>query len=414
MQMKRVVITGTGAVSPYGKGSKALYEALLAGRSGVARVAALDDVPGLAPRVAGLVGDAAGGVDVTEIPRKHRRSMSRMSMYALLAAQEAILQADLPESVLQGGRCGLIIGSTLGSVETIEEFFRQYLSEHSVEQMKSMLFFRVMGHSVAANVAQALGLTGRVVAPSAACSTGCQAIGLAYETIACGWQDIMLCGGADEYHPLTTATFDLMLAASSAYNDDPHRTPRPFDLKRDGVVCSEGAGVLALESLESARARNATILAEIAGFASTTDPSSIANPDPVPVYACMRQALERAGLEPGDISYVNAHATATVQGDIAESRAIAMLFGNAMPVSSLKGHMGHTMAASGALESIACVSMLREQTLIPTMNLDQPDPECGGINLLRDIRRGPVSAILKNNFALGGVNCCLVLRDYHD
>jgi 3-oxoacyl-[acyl-carrier-protein] synthase II len=253
-----------------------------------------------------------------------------------------------------------------------------------------------------------------VLAPTAACSTSCQAIGLAYEAIALGRQDAVICGGADEYHPLTTGTFDLMLAASTAYNDDPEHTPRPFDRKRDGIVCSEGAGVLLLESFASARARGAAILAEVAGFASTGDSSSIANPDPDPLFRCMREALRGAGIAPEEVSYVNAHATATVQGDIAESRAIAMLFGNRTPVSSLKGHMGHTMAASGALESAACVEMLRRRTLLPTLNLEEPDPRCGGIDLVRENREQPVSVIVKNNFALGGINCSLVLRGYND
>jgi 3-oxoacyl-[acyl-carrier-protein] synthase II len=280
--------------------------------------------------------------------------------------------------------------------------------------MKSMLFFRVMGHSVAANVAQALSVTGRVLAPTAACSTSCQAIGLAYETIALGRQDAVLCGGADEYHPLTTGTFDLMLAASSGYNDTPHNTPRPFDVKRDGIVCSEGAGVLLLESFDSAKARGAKILAEVGGFSSTSDSSSIANPDPYPLYQCMREALELAGVAPKEVSYINAHATATLQGDIAESNAISMIVDKTTPVSSFKGHMGHTMAASGALESIACVRMLEKQVLLPTLNLDEPDPLCIGGTLLQQVENRPVAVIVKNNFALGGINCSLVLRRHND
>lgn len=271
-----------------------------------------------------------------------------------------------------------------------------------------------MGHSVAANVAQVLGLRGRVLAPSAACSTSCQAIGLAYEAIALGRQDAMLCGGADEYHPLTTGTFDLMLAASVAYNDTPQATPKPFDAKRDGMVCSEGAGVLLLESLDAARGRGATVLAEVVGFASTTDSSSIANPDPHPLADCMRLALQDAALCPADIAYVNAHATATIQGDIAESHAIAQVFGATMAVSSLKGHLGHTMAASGALELIACVEMLRNQELIPTLHLETPDSACAVLDYVQKKRSLPFTALIKNNFALGGINCSLILRRYDD
>lgn len=410
MRLNRVVITGTGAVSPYGRGSDTLWNALRAGESGVRYHEELDAFPELGPRVAGLV----RGVDMAEVPRKHRRSMSPMSVYALMAAREALEQAAFPMDSLRGGRVGLIMGSTIGSVETMEGFFRDFLARESLDQMQSMLFFRIMGHSVAANVAQALGVTGRVLAPTAACSTSCQAIGLAYEAVALGRQDAVICGGADEYHPLVTGTFDLMMAASSGFNDAPENTPRPFDVKRDGIVCSEGAGALVVESLDSARARGAAILAEIAGFASTGDASSIANPEPYPLYQCMRDALEIAGVAPDAVSYVNAHATATAQGDAAEGNAIAMLFGRGTPVSSLKGHMGHTMAASGALESIACVCMLREGELLPTRNLDEPDPACGGIRLVRAVTKAPVSVVVKNNFALGGINCTLVLRGYDD
>ena len=410
MTLQRVAITGTGAVSPYGRGSDLLFASLLAGESAVRYHEPLEQFTELGPRVAGIVKN----VDISEVPRKFRRSMSPMSVYALMAAQEALHEANFPDNLLENGRTGLIMGSTMGSVNTIEEFFRDYLAKGNLEQMKSMLFFRVMGHSVAANVAQALGITGRVLAPTSACSTSCQAIGLAYEAVALGRQDAVLCGGADEYHPLTTGTFDLMLAASAGYNDAPEKTPRPFDVARDGIVCSEGAGVLLLESFDSAKARGAEILAEVVGFSSTSDPSSIANPDPNPLYRCMREALETASIAPEAVSYVNAHATGTVQGDIAESKAIAMLVGENAPVSSLKGHMGHTMAASGALETVACVHMLQKQMLLPTRNLENPDPQCAGVSLLQQAESRPVSVIVKNNFALGGINCSLVLRGHDD
>ncbi|MDR3073709.1 MAG: beta-ketoacyl-[acyl-carrier-protein] synthase family protein [Deltaproteobacteria bacterium] len=410
MRLKRVVITGMGAVSPFGRGCDALFSALLAGASGIVRVPALEGIAGLGPRVAGLV----TGVDTAEVPRKNRRSMSPMSAYAFLAAKEALEMAGLPEAAVTGGRLGAAMGSTIGSPATMEEFFANYFETGGIERIKSMLFFRIMGHSVAANVAQSLGVTGRVLGTTAACSTSCQAVGLGFEAVALGRQEYMLCGGADEYHPLTSATFDIMSAASTKYNDRPSETPRPFDRDRDGVVCAEGAGVLLLESLDSARARGAAVLAEIVGFSSLSDPSSIDNPDPLPVYTCMRQALENARTAAEEVDYVNAHATGTLQGDEAESRAIAMLFGERTPVSGFKGHMGHTMAASGALELAGCIGMLRRGVLIPGRNLDNPAPECGGINHLRSVVHAPVRTVVKNNFALGGINCSLVLRGYDD
>lgn len=410
MRLKRVVITGVGAVSPFGRGFDVLFDGLREGRSAVTHLTELESVGGLTTHVASLV----KGADINEVPRKIRRSMSPMSIYAYWAANEAVAMAKMDEATLQGGRFGLAMGSTLGSPHATEEFFTSYFPDTSVEQIKAMAFFKIMGHSVAANVAQALGITGRVVSPTGACSTSCQAMGMGYEAIAMGRQDFMLCGGADEYHPLTSATFDIMMAASANYNDTPEKTPRPFDAARDGVVCGEGAGAILLESLDSALSRKAPILAELVGFSSTSDPSSIANPDPYPVYNCMKGALEDAGLAPSDISYVNAHATGTLQGDEAESRAIAMLFGDSTPVSGFKGHMGHTMAASGVLELAGCLGMMKHSLLIPTRNLDNPAPECGGINHIRELAVHPVTAVLKNNFALGGINCSLVLRRYDD
>jgi 3-oxoacyl-[acyl-carrier-protein] synthase II len=230
--------------------------------------------------------------------------------------------------------------------------------------------------------------------------------------IAFGKQDFMLCGGADEFHALTAATFDIMNAASVSFNDRPHQTPRPFDRDRDGVVCAEGSGILLLEALDSARNRGAEILGEVIGFATVSDPSSIAHPDAVAIERCMRQAVKDAGIEPQEVDYINAHATATEQGDIAESEAIFRLFGNKVPVSSFKGHLGHTMAASGALEMVAVVGMLNRACLIPTLNLENIDPRCNMIRHVRNVADAPLKTAVKNNFALGGVNSSLVLRRY--
>ena len=408
MQLKRVVITGVGAVSPFGRGVDTLMGGLLSGKSGVVNVPRMAEVKGMRSRVAALV----PGIDPKEIPRKFRRSMSNMSVFATLACHDALAQAGLSGSDCAGGRLGVAIGSTVGSPQTMEEFFRDFTTDNSLERMKSTLFFHIMNHSCAANVAQALGITGRILAPAAACSTSCQAVGYGAEMIALGKQDIMLCGGADEFHPLTAATFDIMNAASIAFNDAPSSTPRPFDQDRDGVVCAEGSGILVLESLDSAVRRAAPILAEVAGFATLSDPASIANPGAASIEECMRQTLQDAGMAPQEIDYVNAHATATELGDIAESEAISRLFGTEIPVSSLKGHLGHAMAASGSLELAACIEMMRRGVLVPTLNLDRVDPRCGTIRHVRDLGSRQIDAVIKNNFALGGVNSSIILRRY--
>jgi 3-oxoacyl-[acyl-carrier-protein] synthase II len=408
MLLRRVVITGLGVVSPFGRGIDSMMEALLAGKSGVVRVPALSEIKGMRTRVAAL----ATGVDPMEIPRKFRRSMSSMSVFATLACQDAAAMAGLTEAQLSGGRLGVSIGSTTGSPQTMQDFFRDFGVDNSLERMKSTLFFHIMNHSCASNVAQALGVTGRILAPAAACSTSSHAVGYAAEMIGMGKQDFMLCGGADEFHPLTSGTFDNMNAASTAFNDSPTSTPRPFDRDRDGIVCGEGSGILLLESLESARARGAVILAEITGFATNSDPASIANPNAGSIAQCMRLALADAELEPGQVDYVNAHATATEQGDIAECAAIERVFGSRTPTSSLKGHLGHAMAASGTLELAACVEMIRQGVLIPTLNLDNVDPLCAGIAHQQGIGERRVDTVIKNNFALGGVNSSIILRRY--
>lgn len=411
MSLKRVVITGMGAISPYGSGTERFNEGLRQGLSAVQQVSRLREITGLRSQVAALVPD----IDAMEIPRKFRRSMTPMSIFATLACQEALAQSGVGEAACAGSRLGVAIGSTVGSIETSESFFTDFLTDHSLERMKSTLFFQIMNHSCAANVAQALGITGRILAPSAACSTGCHAIGYGAEMIAMGKQEWMLCGGADEFHPLTAATFDVMNAGSIAFNDEPQRTPRPFDKGRDGVVCAEGCGILLLESLDSALRRGVPILAELMGFATVSAPTNIAHPDAAAMVECMRLALADAGLEAEEVDYINAHATGTVHGDLAECEAIFQLFGNRVPVSSLKGHIGHTMAASGSLELVATIEMLQRGTLIPTHNLEQVDPGCGQIRHVQGLEPARLQVILKNNFALGGVNSTILLRRYlHD
>jgi 3-oxoacyl-[acyl-carrier-protein] synthase II len=406
MLLDTVAVTGIGIISPLGHSFEVLVDALLVGESGVRVVPELEKIGGLRSRLAARV----EGVEPKQIPRKIRRSMSNMSIYAYLASQQALAMAGYPAELLAGGRTGVVVGSTLGSTETSENFFADYFRDYSLERMKSGLFFQLMGHSCAANIAQSLGITGRVMAPSAACATSCQAIGYAYEQIAFGRQDAILCGGADEFHPLTTATFDVMHAASTGFNQQPDASPRPFDRGRDGIVCGEGSGILLLERKSLAEARGATILAEIIGFATTSDTSSIANPDVGAMYECMQLALEDAGVEPGELDYVNAHATGTRQGDPAEAEAICRLVGDRTPVSSLKGHLGHTMAASGAIELSASIGMMRRGELVATRNLQQIDEDCAGLLHLQQNRKLQPRVILKNNFAMGGINASVVIR----
>jgi 3-oxoacyl-[acyl-carrier-protein] synthase II len=408
--LRRVVIIGMGAVSPFGLGREDLWKKLAAGKSAVSEVDWLRQVKGLRTHLAAVVPE----FDVKIIPRKQRRFMSRMSMYTILAAQEAIAQAGLELTEIKSSRVGVVAGSIMSSAYASQSYFEEYLFNGDVSQIKTSLFFQVMGHSIASNLAQMLGVSGRVLAPASACATGLQAIGLAYEMIAQGVQDIVVCGGADELHPLTVGTFDVMDAASTGFSQVPQKTPRPFDSKRDGVVCAEGAGIVILQELQAAREKGAPILAEITGYSCNCNPGGVAVGESESMTDCMMSAISQAGLNPRDLDYINAHATGTRLGDIAEGRAIESLIGSDVLISSLKGHMGHTLGASGALELVASVLMIQNGVLIGTRNLDLPDEKCGGLHYLIANKEAELHNVLTNSFAMGGVNTAMVLRRLSD
>jgi 3-oxoacyl-[acyl-carrier-protein] synthase II len=343
------------------------------------------------------------------LPRALRRTMGDMAIHAAIAAREAADDAALSTDLLTSGRIGVAIGSTTGSPEVYESFYRKFLPEQSIEEMKSGFFFKIMSHSCAANVCLTLGIRGEQWSPSSACSSSAQAIGLGYLLVKTGRQEAVLCGGADEVHHTVTMVFDVLKAASRQ-NDLPSASPRPFDSARDGVVCGGGSGILVVESLESALSRNARIYCEILGFGHVNDSAHIANPHQNAMAAAMTAALKESGVSRDKIDYVNAHATGTIQGDIAEAAAISKTLGNTVPVSSFKGHIGHTLGAAGALESVILLEMMQKQELVPTLNLANPDPHCGIINLPREIEAHQINTVIKNNFALGGVNTSLVFR----
>lgn len=413
MRLKRVVITGVGAVSPFGLGADTLYSALIEGRSCIRPITELQSVTGLRCHIAGKAPDPEA-LGVAQIPRKFRRSMSAMSVFSYLACKEALEEAGVDAATAASGNLGLAIGSTLGSTQATQAFYADYLQDFSIERTKSQMFFKVMSHTCAANAAQALGIRGRVIAPAAACASGGQAIGLGFEAIAMGRQDMMLCGGADELHPLSVATFDILNVASARFNDAPEKSPRPFDTGRDGTVCSEGAGVLLLESLDSALQRGATPIAEMRGFAVVNDAANISTPDAASIESCMRKALDQAEVPAAAVNYVNAHATATELGDIAEGQAIERVVGAQTPVSCCKGNLGHALAASGGLESAAIMRMYKHGRIPGTHNLVDVDPRCGNLHHVTSPLEHEPGYVVKNNFALGGVNTCLVFGRYVD
>jgi 3-oxoacyl-[acyl-carrier-protein] synthase II len=406
VSLKRVVITGRGAVSPFGLGVKPLLEGVWSGRSTVKAMPEWTRIQGLRSLLAAPVPEFA---DKDLLPRSLRRTMGPMAVYAALAAREAATDAGFDEALLTSGAVGVAIGSTTGSPSAYEEFYRRFLPAEAITEIRSGEFFKIMGHSCAANVCLALGIHGEQWSPVSACASASQAIGLGYLLIQTGRQQALLCGGADEVHPSVTGVFDVVRAASLR-NDAPTATPRPFDTNRDGVVCGGGSGILVLESYESARARGARIYCEIIGFGHVNDSEHIANPHEASMARAMVNALREAGIGGREVDYVNAHATGTLLGDLAEALAISMAVSKTVPVSSFKGHIGHTLGAAAALETIILLEMLAKQEIVPTLNLENPDPECAVVDLICKFEKRSLSTVLKNNFALGGVNSALVMR----
>lgn len=400
---RRVVITGCGLISSLGNTPEELYSRLAAGESaarimtswGTGQVAAPADLPEDIVRA---------------IPRAKRRFMGRVAVLSALAGRRAAESAGLSEEEIRSERTGCVVGSTMGSTSEMDSSFRTLLTGGGVADISPMAFFKCASHTTAFNTASVLDISGAVYSPSAACASGLQAAGIGMALISSGIQDVILCGGADEVTPLVSGCFELMEAHASAQGQAPDRIARPFDRRRNGLVCGEGAGILVLEEYKHARARGARILAEICSYASCRCPGSVSQSDSSSILRCMRDVYRGADFTPAETDYVSAHATSTVQGDKAEADALRAVFGDSVPVSSLKGHLGHTLAASGTLEIIAVLEMMKHDTLIPTRNLEEVDPECGGLDHVRTLRRHPVRRVLKNCFAFGGINSAMLFE----
>jgi 3-oxoacyl-[acyl-carrier-protein] synthase II len=406
MSLKRVVITGIGVVSPFGNGVSALMKGIEEGRSAVRFMEGWDQYHGLQS----LVGAPVEMQGEKNIPRLKRRSMGRMSIFAAQAADEALADAGITLADEDLWRVGCVIGSTMGSAKSINDVFEMMLPEKDLSKLNSTMFFQCMSHTATVNVAQYLGLNGMVMAASAACASALHAIGIGYDLIRLGRQDILLCGGAEELHPTVTGSFDILFATSTKFNDNPQKTPRPFDRDRDGLVCGEGSGILVLEEYERAVARNATIYAEVTGFSTTANGLHVSQSNRESMITCIRQALNDSGTTVEEIEYINAHATATLQGDQEEAEAIREIFGASVPVSCLKGYIGHTLGAAGAIELAATLKMMERGILYPTLNLQNVSSDCEGIqHVLQPIKK-QVHTVLKNGFAFGGINAALVCK----
>lgn len=403
----RVVVTGVSGITALGHDWPTIERNMRANVSGVTRMSAWDKYSELNTRLAAPVKDF---VEPPHFTRKVVRSMGRVSKLATRASELALIDAGLRDDPeIESGAMGVAYGSCTGSTDAITEF-TSMLVNHSIGGINATTYIRMMPHTAAANIGVYLSLKGRIIPTSSACTSGSQAVGYAYEAIRYGRQTMMLAGGAEELCVTEAAVFDTLYATSTR-NDAPTTTPAPFDKNRDGLVIGEGACTLVLEELEHAKARGAKIYAEVVGYASNSDGDHLTHPNTQTMQVAMERALEDAGLPPSAIGYVSAHATATDQGDIAESQAMQRLFGSRIPVSSMKGYYGHTLGACGALESWLAIEMMNGGWFAPTLNLKQVDERCGELDYIMNGGRNiDCEYVMNNNFAFAGINTSLIFR----
>lgn len=405
--MKRVVVTGFGAISPLGHDWPTAHEALRAARNVVQVMEEWKAYEGL---------NTLLGVTVKpfELPahytRKSMRSMGKVALMGTRASELALIDAGLLGSdLVRDGRMGIAYGSSAGTPAAVGDFACM-IREKNTDGINANTYIKMMSHTAAVNIGVFFGITGRIVTTSSACTSGSQGIGYAFEAIQAGKQVAMLAGGADELDATEAAVFDTLFA-TSVNNDHPQDSPRPFDAGRDGLVLGEGAGTLVLEELEHALARGARIYAEVLGYGTNSDGVHVTHPSPATMARAMELALADAGVTPDDIGYICAHGTATDQGDIAESTATLAVMGDSIPISSLKSYMGHTLGACGALEAWLSIEMMREGWFAPNVNLVEVDPRCAQLDYITGSgREVQTDIVMSNNFAFGGINTSLIFR----
>jgi len=406
---RRVVITAASAITPIGHTKDELIDSLINGKSGVKKIKE-DDL--LTDRVESKVfGTVSYPIDF-DFKRKYRKTMGPVAYYACQVVKEALESAGLEQDFISSGRMGVAFGSTHGSPTVQRQIYEHFFSgsEERFSAIGAVDYLKSMVHTTAVNITKMFEITGRVISSSTACTTSSQSIGYGYEAIKYGMQDAMICGGADEYDTTTVAVFDNLLACSTEYNQTPHLTPRPFDTKRDGLVVGEGAGAVLLEEYELARKRGANILGEVIGFWCGNNGGDLILPNMAGISETIIQGLQNAGLEPNDVDFVSAHATATKMGDVAESMAIGNVYGKGPHVTGLKSYMGHTMGSCGVIETIITLHMMEKGFIAPTLNLEEVDPRCDMIRHTGKLREIPIKIASIQNFAFGGVNTSLFLK----
>ncbi|MUK71329.1 beta-ketoacyl-ACP synthase [Aliivibrio fischeri] len=404
---RRVVVTGMSGVTALGSDWNTVGENLRKCENATQYMPSFEVYDGLNTKLAAPIDDFTLPKHYT---RKKIRSMGRVSLLSTVASEQALEQSGLiGNDILTNGQTGIAFGSSTGSTDAVGAF-GVMLNEKSTRAITATTYVQMMPHTAAVNVGLFFGLRGRVIPTSSACTSGSQAIGYAYEAIKHGYQTAMVAGGAEELCPTESAVFDTLFA-TSLKNDAPKTSPSPYDQDRDGLVIGEGAGALVLEEYEHAKARGATIYAELVGFASNCDAAHVTQPQMETMQMCMEMSLRDANLAPEKIGYVSAHGTATERGDIAESTATENVFGSSMPISSLKSYFGHTLGACGAIEAWLSIEMMRNNWFSPTLNLNHVDERCGKLDYITGTGREiECDYIMSNNFAFGGINTSLIFK----
>ena len=411
----RAVITGLGAITPLGLSVKDFWEGLVAGRSGVTRITQFD-ASALPCQIAGEV---KGFEAKNYMDFKEARRLSRCSQFVLAAAKEAMADAGLNGSFADPERVGVVLGTAVGGLEKTDEGISA-LRQRGYDKVNPFVppasLCNMPGHHVSKTY-QALGPLTTVVT---ACASGTQSVGEAAELIRRGAADVVITGGVEAtIQDFMIGGFCAMRALPTTYNDRPEKASRPFNKDREGFIYSEGCGILILERLEHAQQRGARIYAEVIGHSASSDAYDVAKPDPNAAGAirAMRWALQDAGISPDQVDYINAHGTSTPINDVGETNGIKAVFGSrayAIPVNSTKSMIGHPMGAAGSLEAIVCAQTLQHGLIHPTVNYENPDPECDLDYVPNVARQASVRVTLSNSFGLGGQNACLVLRKFED
>jgi 3-oxoacyl-[acyl-carrier-protein] synthase II len=409
MSRRRVVITGLGAITPIGNDVRTYWQALLAGRSGVAPIAQFDTTN----YKVHFAGEIKNYEPEKVIPPKDCRRMDRFAQFAVVAAVEAVTDAGLDFSKYDPFRCGVIVGSGIGGLNEFEEGHTTYMTK-GPSRLSPFVIPKMIANAASGLVSIRFGLMGQNSAVATACASAANATADAMRAIQYGYADIMLTGGAEAgIAPMGLGGFASAKALSTR-NDAPEKASRPFDKDRDGFVMGEGAGIVVLEELEHAKKRGAKIYAELLGAGSTADAYHITAPHPEGLGAqkAMEFALKDAGLNTGDVQYVNAHGTSTEMGDAIETIAIKKAFGDhakKLMVSSTKSMIGHLLGASGGVALTACCLTLKHGVVHPTINYETPDPDCDLDYVPNQAREARVRIAVSNSFGFGGHNCCLVV-----